>query len=67
MQVWIRPLDTKEYQHVAEVPQPFQGGNGSVQYFLPTATSAPAEVLITVEPRNVAPIVPTGPTVLRGP
>jgi hypothetical protein len=67
MQVWVKPAESKDYQRVGEVPREFQGGNGAVQYTLPPATSAPAEILITIEPRNTQPSTPTGPTVLKGP
>jgi hypothetical protein len=67
MQVWVRPADTGEFQRVGEVPQQFHGRNGSVEYTLPGATSTPAEILITIEPRTVVPVTPTGPTVLKGP
>ncbi len=67
MQVWVRSADTPDYQRVGEVPAQYHGGNGSVQYTLPTGTGVPAEILITIEPRNAPPSVPTGPTVVRGP
>lgn len=67
MQAWVRPPDSREYQRVGEVPQQFYGGNGSLQYQLPDGTTTPAEILITIEPRGITPVRPTGPTVLRGP
>jgi anti-sigma-K factor RskA len=66
MQVWVRPGDETSFQRVGEVPTQYSGGNGGVQYTLP-GTTVPAEVLITIEPRNAVPVAPTGPTVLRGP
>lgn len=67
MHVWVKPVDATAYQRVGEVPPQFQGRNGSVQYSLPGSTAAPAEILITIEPRGVVPTAPTGPTVLKGP
>lgn len=67
MQVWVRTGDAMEFQRAAEVPPQLQGGNGSVQYVLPATSVAPAEILVTIEPRGIAPTVPRGPTVLRGP
>ncbi len=67
LQIWIRPADAKDFQRVGEVPPSAYGGNTGVQYVLPPNTAAPAEVLITIERRNVPSSTPTGPTVLRGP
>ena len=67
MQIWVRPGDAVDFQRVGEVPSQYSGGGGSVQYALPGATSAPAEILITIEPRSGVPSAPTGPRVLRGP
>jgi hypothetical protein len=67
LQAWVRAADSREFQRVGEVPPQFHGGSGSLQYVLPSPTTTPAEILITVEPRAAPPAVPTGPAVLRGP
>ena len=66
LQLWVRAADRAEYQRVGEVPAAFYGGSGSVQYQM-TEGVAPAEILITREPRDAAVQQPAGPTVLRGP
>lgn len=67
LQLWVKPADGVDYVRVGEVPAAFHGGNGSVQYTLPEQNTAPAEILITVEPRGEPAPQPTGATVLRGP
>lgn len=67
MQAWVRPADSREFQRVGEVPPQLHGGNGSLQYVLPSNSATPAEILITIESRATPPAIPTGPTVLRGP
>jgi anti-sigma-K factor RskA len=67
LQLWVKPVDGVNYVRVGEVPAAFHGGNGSVQYTLPEQNTAPAEILITVEPRGEPAPQPTGATVLRGP
>ncbi|HEY0946815.1 MAG TPA: hypothetical protein VGD81_16155 [Opitutaceae bacterium] len=66
IQVWVRPADAAEFQRVAEVPSRFYGSSGTVQYALPES-SAPAEIVVTVEPRDTPATEPSGVTVLRGP
>ncbi len=66
LQLWVRAADRAEYQRVGEVPPAFYGGSGSVQYRM-TEGMAPAEILITREPRDTVVEQPAGPTVLRGP
>ena len=67
LQLWVRAPATNTFQHVGEVPAQFQGGNGSLFYTLPETSPAPVEILVTQEPVGIAPAVPTGPVVLRGP
>lgn len=67
LQLWVKTLDSSTYQRVGEVPVQFQGGNGSLYYNLPTATSVPSEILITQEPRATVGVEPAGIVVLRGP
>lgn len=67
LQLWVKSLDAVTYQRVGEVPSKFQDGTGSLYYTLPAGSSPPAEILITEEPKDTAPAVPTGPVVLRGP
>lgn len=66
LQLWVRGADRAEYQRVGEVPAAFYGGSGSVEYRM-TEGMAPAEILITREPRDAVVEQPAGPTVLRGP
>jgi|GEM_PF-3476622 hypothetical protein len=66
LQLWVRAVDRAEYQRVGEVPATFYGGSGSLQYQM-TEAVAPAEILITLEPRDAVVEQPAGPTVLRGP
>lgn len=66
LQLWVRAVDRAEYQRVGEVPATFYGGSGSLQYQM-TEAVAPAEILITLEPRDAVVEQPTGATVLRGP
>ena len=67
LQLWVKQVNSNDYQRVGEVPVQFYGGSGSLSYTLPGATQPPAEILITQEPRNTSPAQPTGPTVLHGP
>ena len=67
LQVWVKPADSQEFQAVGQVPSQFHGRSGSVTYELPPGSTTPAEVLITLEPRQNRPARPTGPVVLRGP
>lgn len=67
LQLWVKPVDSAEFQRVGEVPPEFYGSSGSLRYKLPEATAVPAEILITQEPRNTTADQPTGPAVLRGP
>lgn len=67
LQLWVKQVNSADYQRVGEVPVQFYGGSGSLSYNLPGATQPPAEILITQEPRNAPPTQPTGPTVLHGP
>lgn len=67
LQLWVKTIDSSTYQRVGEVPAQFQGGNGSLYYNLPTATSVPSEILITQEPRAAVGVEPAGVVVLRGP
>jgi len=67
LQVWVKPADSQEFQAVGQVPSQFHGRSGSVTYELPAGSTTPAEVLITLEPRQNPPARPTGPVVLRGP
>jgi hypothetical protein len=67
LHLWVRATDTPAYQRVTEIPPQLPAGNGSVQYALPGATTAPVEILITIEPRAITPAIPSGPVVLRGP
>ena len=67
LQLWVKPIGSQEFVRVGQVPVEFYGKSGSVQYRLPETSSAPAEILITQEPRNTLNDQPTGATVLRGP
>jgi len=67
LQVWVKPADSQEFQAVGQVPSQFHGRSGSVTYELPPGSVTPAEVLITLEPRQNRPARPTGPVILRGP
>lgn len=67
LQLWVRAPATNSFQHVGQVPEQFQGGNGSLFYTLPETSPAPVEILVTQEPVGIVPTAPTGPVVLRGP
>jgi anti-sigma-K factor RskA len=67
LQLWVKPVDSADFQRVGEVPPEFYGSSGSLRYKLPETTAVPAEILITQEPRNTTADQPTGPAVLRGP
>jgi anti-sigma-K factor RskA len=67
LQLWVKVANTDAYQRIGEVPAQFYGKSGSLSYNLPGATQPPSDILITQEPRNVAPTQPTGPTILHGP
>jgi hypothetical protein len=67
LQLWVKTIDSSTYQRVGEVPAQFQGGNGSLYYNLPNATTVPSEILITQEARAAVGVAPAGIVVLRGP
>lgn len=67
LQLWIKQPDAVLYQNVGTIPSQYYGGSGSVSYTLPTASQAPAEILITREPKGAVPASPTGKVLLRGP
>jgi anti-sigma-K factor RskA len=67
LQLWILPQGASSFQPIGQVPAQFYGQSGSVVYKLAPNSAAPSQLLITVEPSGTTPVVPTGPTVLRGP
>jgi hypothetical protein len=67
LQLWVKPVDAGDYQHVGAVPSQFYGGSGSLYYKLPESSATPVEILITQEPRNAPPAKPKGAVVLHGP
>ncbi|ACB75776.1 anti-sigma factor [Opitutus terrae] len=67
LQLWVKPVDALAYQRVGEVPNQMRDGTGSLYYTLPEGAAPPAEILITQESKDAAPVEPTGPVVLRGP
>jgi len=67
LQLWVKQTGSDSYQNVGTVPPQYYGGSGSLYYSVPGMTQAPAEILITEEPRDKTPTQPTGTTVLRGP
>jgi anti-sigma-K factor RskA len=67
MQLWILPQGATSFQWIGQVPDQFYGQSGSVLYKLAPNAAAPSQLLITIEPSGTTPVVPTGPTVLRGP
>jgi len=67
LQLWILPQGASSFQWIGQVPDQFYGQSGSILYKLAPDAAAPSQLLITVEPAGTTPVVPSGPTVLRGP